>query len=206
MNTSGHLDRKQASEKSDDRLSIILIGLTHPYRGGISLYTTMLYQELSTRHRVHLINFKRLYPSFVFPGRTQYDESKKTFPVASERIIDTLWPFSWLKTARKIVALAPDLVIMQWWQPYLSPVYTAIAYYLKKKIPVAFLCHNVVPHEPTRFDEMLSNFAFRATDALIVHSRVDALKLTTKYPRKLIQQVDHPIYDAFPTTAAAILK
>ena len=51
-------------------MRICLIGVTYPFRGGISHYTFMLAHELARTHQVHLISFKTLYPGVLFPGRT----------------------------------------------------------------------------------------------------------------------------------------
>ena len=57
---------------------IALIGVTPPFRGGISHFTTMLAQKLQERgHEVLVVGYKRLYPNLLFPGKTQIDPSKK---------------------------------------------------------------------------------------------------------------------------------
>ncbi len=40
-------------------MKIALVGPVFPYRGGISLYNTLLYRELSKEHNVQAINFRR---------------------------------------------------------------------------------------------------------------------------------------------------
>ena len=57
-------------------MKYVLIGPTYPYRGGISHYTTLLYQHLGAAHEVKLYSFKRQYPAFLFPGRTDKDPSR----------------------------------------------------------------------------------------------------------------------------------
>ena len=61
-------------------MKYVLIGPTYPYRGGISHYTTLLYQRLSAAHEVKLYSFKRQYPAFLFPGRTDKDPSRSPLP------------------------------------------------------------------------------------------------------------------------------
>ena len=56
---------------------VVLVGPSHPLRGGIAHYTEMLHRALSRRFDVELIGFRRQYPDFVFPGRTQFDESER---------------------------------------------------------------------------------------------------------------------------------
>lgn len=81
-------------------MKLALIGPTHPYRGGISHYNTRLSKALTDiGHDPFIINFKRLYPQILFPGKTQYDESATKFDMPSERIIDSINPLTWLKNS-----------------------------------------------------------------------------------------------------------
>ena len=44
-----------------------------PLRGGISKETETIYNYFNNNgHEVKVINFKRLYPQFLFPGKSQY--------------------------------------------------------------------------------------------------------------------------------------
>ena len=47
-----------------------------------------------------------LYPSVLFPGKTQYDESKDlVFSFENKRLFSSLNPFSWVRTANEIKKL-----------------------------------------------------------------------------------------------------
>ena len=50
-------------------MKIVLVGPTHPFRGGISHYTTLLCQALMTRHDVRFFSLSRQYPELLFPTR-----------------------------------------------------------------------------------------------------------------------------------------
>ena len=71
-------------------MKVALLGPTHPYRGGIAHYTTLLARALAARHAVSIVSFSRLYPGFLFPGTTQFDASGDPIlpPVPPERILD----------------------------------------------------------------------------------------------------------------------
>ncbi len=57
---------------------IALIGPVYPYRGGIAHYTTLLDRALrAAGHNMLLISFRRQYPSFLFPGRSDKDPSQE---------------------------------------------------------------------------------------------------------------------------------
>ncbi|MBN1246615.1 MAG: glycosyl transferase family 1, partial [Anaerolineae bacterium] len=81
-------------------MRVALIGPTYPYRGGIAHYTTMLHRALKERgHDASLISFRRLYPSWLFPGQSDKDPSQE--PLKADKAyywIDSLNPVSWVLT------------------------------------------------------------------------------------------------------------
>jgi hypothetical protein len=82
---------------------IIIIGPAYPYRGGNSLFVSHVYDILKNRFDVKIYNYKLLYPSLFFPGKTQFDESEKTIKKApNERLINSINPFNWIKAASLI--------------------------------------------------------------------------------------------------------
>jgi hypothetical protein len=54
---------------------IVIIGPAYPYRGGNPTFITYVYFILSKRFDVKIYNYKLLYPSFLFPGTTQFDKN-----------------------------------------------------------------------------------------------------------------------------------
>ncbi|MBN2381378.1 glycosyltransferase [bacterium] len=181
------------------RLVVVVVGLTYPYRGGIAQYTTRLCRELGERHQVHCINYKRLYPRLLFPGKTQYDLSQKCDQIPNERLVSALRPCSWFKAARRISQYRPDLVLIQWWHPFFALMQASLVRMLKET-HVVIECHNIEPHEPSLLDRHLTRLALRSAQALIVHSRTDEAALSTLVGPKNIFRLDHPVYDAFPDT------
>ena len=54
-------------------MKIRILGQAHPYRGGIAKFDEVLAAAFAREgHEVKIVNFTRQYPSFLFPGRTQY--------------------------------------------------------------------------------------------------------------------------------------
>ena len=54
-------------------MKIRILGPAHPYRGGIAKFDEVLAAAFGREgHDVKIINFTLQYPSFLFPGRTQY--------------------------------------------------------------------------------------------------------------------------------------
>ena len=179
-------------------MKVILVGPSHPYRGGISHYNTRLYNEFIKKgHDCSILNFKRMYPSLLFPGKTQYDESDRVFEAPSDRILDSINPFSWHKTARFIKAQNADAVIFHWWQPFFGPGYNTILKKIENTSKRIFICHNVRPHEESFIDSLLSSMVFKNVDRFLVHSEEDKVDLLEMYPNAVIEKNFHPIYDIF---------
>ena len=109
---------------------VCLVGPAYPYRGGIAHFTSLLAAEFAKDHEILVVNFKRLYPSFLFPGKTQYDESGEKLAVENVRVIDSLNPLTFWRAARLIARFAPQLVVFQWYQPFFAFAYATIAWLL----------------------------------------------------------------------------
>jgi len=179
-----------------------LVGPAYPYRGGIAHFTSALAAEFAKDHDVLVINFKRLYPSILFPGKTQFDESGEPVGVDSQRTIDSLNPFSFWRTAKTIAVFKPDIVVLQWWQPFFAVAYALIVFFLTRidrgySSKIIFLCHNVLPHESSPIDRFLTRIAFRFGNAFLVHSRGDRDNLVSVKPEAIVDVQPLPIFDMF---------
>jgi glycosyltransferase involved in cell wall biosynthesis len=177
------------------------IGPAYPYRGGISHYNTCLMRELAKHGEVGAINFSRLYPGFLFPGRTQLDESSRPLTAESERLIDSINPFTWIRAGLRAARMKPDLVLVQWWHPFFAPVFFTIAAVLRlaRRGTIIFICHNVLPHESSLVDRALARLAFSLADGFLVQSHEDREKLLRIRARAPVAVHPHPIYDFFDT-------
>jgi glycosyltransferase involved in cell wall biosynthesis len=180
-------------------MKVCLVGPAYPYRGGIAHFTSLLAREFAVSHDVLVINFKRLYPNILFPGKTQFDESGSPLEVASERIIDSLNPLSFYTAARTMAGRRPDLVVFQWWHPFFAFAYSTSAFLLKRfhETRRVFLCHNVLPHEASATDRLLIRIGFSQADAFLVQSEEDRANLERIKRRPRVEVHPHPIYDVF---------
>ena len=181
------------------RLRIALVGLTHPFRGGISHYTTLLCRALAKQHDVRFFALSRQYPGFLFPGKTQIDESETVFQVPHEATIDSINPFTWIRTAFRIARYKPDLVLYSWWNPFFAPAFGTIARLARwfGGARSCFICHNAIPHERSALDRLLLWYAFSGADAFIAHSQQDADDLRSFRPNATVHQNPHPTYVIF---------
>lgn len=180
-------------------MRICLVGPAYPYRGGISHFTHMLARELRHSHEVLLVNFKRLYPKVLFPGRTQFDDSARSADDASVRVIDSIGPRSWQLAAREVLAFRPDVVVVQWWQPFFAPAMRSIVSGVRKHSDarIVFLCHNVLPHEARPTDRALVRWGLARAHGFVVQSREDGATLTTLLPGARIVFNPMPVFDLF---------
>ena len=165
-------------------MNLALVGPTYPYRGGIAHHTTMLYHALaSCEHRVSLYSFRRQYPSWLFPGRTDRDMSALKLSAECEYTLDSLNPLTWWATARVIRAHQPAVLILQWWVPFFAPMWMVLARSARRAgIKVLFICHNVLPHEQRPWDAWLARGALGLGDGFIVHSQEERARLSALLP------------------------
>ena len=185
-------------EKGDGK-RIVLIGPAYPYRGGIAHFLESTHNALVKRgHSVTVVTFSRQYPSILFPGKTQFEEEQRVVQWSDNRLIDSINPLSWFKTARFIIDQKPDVVVFNYWLPFFGPSYGVIARQLKKNgISVLGLIHNAIPHEPRPGDTGLSRFFLRQCQGFILMSESvekDLEHLGIKSPQK---RVGHPVYSLF---------
>jgi len=180
-------------------MRVSLVGPTFPYRGGISHFTALLARAFSASHEVQVINFSRLYPGFLFPGRTQFEEGEPPVPVTSLRLVDSVNPLTWPRAARAVTGFGADLVVFQWWQPFFAPAFRAIGGRAGASgARVVYLCHNVLPHEPSRFDRPLARWGLARAHGFVVQSREDGRTLAGLIPGAHIEFNPMPVFDLFP--------
>ena len=58
-------------------MKIIILGTAYPFRGGLATFNERLARQLQAEgHQVEVITFTLQYPSFLFPGKTQYSSEQ----------------------------------------------------------------------------------------------------------------------------------
>lgn len=183
------------------KLRNLIIGPAFPLRGGIANFNEALCKAfLKSGTESQIISFTLQYPSFLFPGKTQYDTNGKS-PAGIKIIplINSVNPFTWFKVASYIKKQAPDYVVFRYWLPFMAPCLGAIARLIKKKstIKVIAICDNVIPHEKRIGDEFLTRFFVKQCDGFVAMSKSvleDLTKFTDNRNRAFLP---HPIYDIF---------
>jgi glycosyltransferase involved in cell wall biosynthesis len=185
-------------------LKIAVIGPTYPFRGGIAHYTTLLVQHLRLRHQVLFISYITQYPKWLYPGNTEMDPSpdSSALRVDSERLLIPLNPFTWWRAFQRIQSYAPDLLILQWWTPFWTPMLFFLTRLIHRytKIRMLFLCHHIIPPESGLFDWFLARRILWRGHAFIVMSEEDFALLRRALPWARIKGITHPPYDVFSRT------
>ena len=179
---------------------IILIGPAYPYRGGNALFVTHTYEALKEKFDVKIYNYKLLYPSFLFPGTTQFDKSKEQlFNVPSERVINSINPFNWVKVASLLNKENADLIVFDWWHPFFGFCHGAISLLIRKKYKdkILFITENVVSHEGNIFDKSLTKIGLKFASKFLVLSGIVEKEIQKYSNGKKVYRSELPVYDCY---------
>ena len=177
---------------------IIIIGPAFPYRGGIANFNNSLAVEYKSQGAdVKIYSFSLQYPSFLFPGKTQYEEGEGPKDIEIIPIVNSINPFNWFKVASRIKKENPDYVIIRYWLPFMAPCLGTIAKLIRKTTKVFAITDNVIPHEKRIGDSFLTRYFVKSSDAFLTLSSsvLDDLLKFTDCKEKIF--IPHPIYDSF---------
>jgi len=182
-------------------MSLTVIGPTHPFRGGIAHYTTLLVRSLRSSHDVQFYSYSRQYPHWLYPGNTDLDPSHSLLTHEQPSVtFNALNPLAWLRLAREVNASESRLVILQWSTVYWTPFYWLFLKSLgKRRQPKSvFICHNVMEHEPNWIKSAVSGRVLNCADFFITHSQWDRDNLERwlgPSRAKTIRVSPHPAYE-----------
>jgi hypothetical protein len=158
--------------KSDKPL-VVFLGPAHPYRGGIASFTNRLAHEFNQQGWQSLVyTFSLQYPSFLFPGKTQFATEKETYGLEIHQAVNSINPLNWLKVGNELKRLAPDLIIVRYWLPFMAPAFGTILRNAKRngKTKVICIADNIIPHEKRLGDTILTNYFQQSVDGFIAMS------------------------------------
>lgn len=184
---------------------IAIIWPAFPYRWGIAHHTNQLINAfLQQNQNVFLFTFSRQYPWLLYPGKKQTEPEgtpnplSKSSLLSTHRILDTINPFSWYRTARQIIQNKPNYCLIKYWHPYFVPCFTFIAWLLRRnKIPVICIIDNLFPHERHRGDTLLARIFFTQVDRAVTQSDIVHQQFHLSFPNIPEIMIPHPLYDQF---------
>ena len=180
---------------------IIIVGPAHPYRGGIAAFSERLAAEFAARgNDVRLITFTLQYPSFLFPGKTQYTDGPAPEGLSICRMLNSCNPFNWIKTGLKLRKMKADKIVFAFWMPFMGPAMGTVARIAKKDGARCIgLVHNLVPHEHKPGDKLFSGYFCKAMDAFVTMSDSVLQDIRSFSPGKPAVMCPHPLYDHYGT-------
>ncbi|MBN1424786.1 glycosyltransferase [Candidatus Fermentibacteria bacterium] len=184
-------------------MRIVAVSTAYPMRGGMAHYMALLYRTLVQRgHEVRVISFSRQYPGLLFPGKTQTDLSRDVEAIPSEAVLDSINPFSWLRSASRARSFSPDVLLLNYWMPFFMPAYATVACLVRlfSRTRVIFLCHNIVPHERRLGDRLFTRVGLRTAHGFVVQTeavRDDLLRARADAKYRLVSL---PAFDLFKTS------
>jgi len=180
--------------------SIVIIGPAHPLRGGLATFNHRLALAFQkAQYDVQIYSYSLQYPSFLFPGTTQYTTDAAPKGLVIKQKINSINPFNWFKVGNELKALKPDIIIVRYWLPFMGPCLGTILRRVKKNKHTKIIClaDNIIPHEKRFGDKAFTKYFIKPVDAFITMSDKvlnDLSVFNTKKPRKLVH---HPLYDNF---------
>ena len=191
-------------------MKIVILGTAYPYRGGLATFNERLARQfLSEGHEVEVWTFTLQYPSFLFPGKTQYSSEKAPNDLLIRRVLNSCNPFNWIRVGHQLRKAAPDMLICCYWMAFFAPAYGLISRIARRngKTKAIALVHNMMPHEPSILDKLFAPYFVKSQNGFVALSesvKEDIEKIESSLPcgegRGGVSPVSvspHPIYDHY---------
>ncbi len=177
------------------------MGPAHPLRGGgMATFNERLahaFQEAGDE--VEIVSFSLQYPSFLFPGKSQFTTEPAPEGLRIQSLINSVNPISWWRAGQYIRKQKPDLVIFRYWLPFMGPALGTMARIIRrnKYSRILAITDNVVPHEKRPGDVPFTKYFLAGCHGFITMSRAVQQDLERFEPKKPSIYLPHPLYDNF---------
>jgi len=184
----------------NEKKKIVILGPAHPFRGGIAAFTDrMALAFVEAGYDVEVFTFTMQYPSFLFPGKTQFSDAKAPTAFKITRAFSSINPFSWIRLGWKIRRMRPEILIVKFWLPFMAPSLGTIARIVRGNHFTKIVANidNIVPHEHNKSDRPLAQYFVNSVQGFIVMSRSVLEELMTFSVYKPHRFTPHPIYDHY---------
>lgn len=180
-------------------MNIAIIGSAHPLRGGLATFNESMASHLQNAgHNVTIYSFSLQYPSFLFPGKSQFTDEPAPKNLTIKTIVNSVNPLNWLKVGNEIKQSKPDLVIIKYWLPFMGPCFGTILRRIKKNkhTRIISILDNVIPHEKRPGDVAFTKYFLKPVDAFIAMSK-EVLNDLRTFTQKPALFSPHPLYDNY---------
>jgi glycosyltransferase involved in cell wall biosynthesis len=179
---------------------VVIIGPAHPLRGGLATFNQRLGKEFKLQgHECSIYSFSLQYPSFLFPGTTQYSNEPAPEDLEIHTVINSVNPFNWTSIGNRLKKEKPDIIVVRFWLPFMGPALGTILRRVKKNKHTKIICiaDNIIPHEKRPGDNAFTKYFLKSCDAFITMSEKVMEDLRKFQPGKPAKLVSHPLYDSF---------
>src|SRR5690349_14075385 len=180
--------------------SVVIIGPAHPLRGGLATFDHRLAKQfIEEGFDCTIYSYSFQYPSFLFPGTTQYSAESPPEGIHIRSVINSINPLNWLKVGNELKRMKPDLIVVRYWLPFMGPALGTILRRVKKNkhTNIIAITDNILPHEKRPGDIPFTKYFLKSCDAFITMSEKVLNDLRQFEKNKPAQQVLHPLYDNF---------
>jgi glycosyltransferase involved in cell wall biosynthesis len=190
---------------------IIIIGPAYPYRGGLASFDERLALQFQQEgHETTIYNFTLQYPTFLFPGKSQFSDEPPPAGIKILRKVNSINPLNWWKVGRQLKKIKPDIIVVRFWLPLMGPALGTILKIVQrnKHTRIIAITDNVVPHEKRPGDKAFTRYFLSACHAFITMSDKVLADLKQFNAAGPVVKVVHPLYDNFgdPVEKAAARK
>jgi glycosyltransferase involved in cell wall biosynthesis len=175
-------------------------------RGGLATFNQRLAKQFNDEgHECSIYSFSLQYPSFLFPGTTQYSSDAAPENLHILTAINSINPINWIKVGDQLRKSRPDIIVVRYWLPFMGPALGTILRRVKKNkhTKIIAITDNILPHEKRPGDVPFTRYFLKSCDAFITMSEKVMFDLRKFEPVKAAKQVLHPLYDNF---GAPVLK
>lgn len=181
-------------------MKICFIGPAYPYRGGLATIIESLAREFSKRgEEVEIKTFTLQYPRLLFPGKSQFRTGEAPSDLSISREVSTINPLSWWRVGRTLRREAPDVVVLKYWTPLMSPCFGTICRLARRNRKTKVVVHldNITPHEPHFYDRALNRYFIDSCDGFVYMSEavLDDLRTYTQTKPSIFSP--HPLFDNY---------
>jgi glycosyltransferase involved in cell wall biosynthesis len=180
-------------------MKIVILGPAHPLRpGGITTFNERLCRAFTEAgHDCSIWSFSLQYPSFLFPGSSQFTDAPAPAGLRIKTIINSINPYNWWKVGSMLKKEKPELMVVRYWLPFMGACLGTILRFSKNRhTKIVCIADNIIPHEKRAGDKLLTRYFVKPVDAFVVMSEQVMTDLRT-FTNKPAHLLPHPLYDNF---------
>ena len=181
-------------------MKIIIIGSANPLRGGLAAFNERLALAcIEQKHSTINYSFSLQYPSFLFPGKSQFTHDKPNPALNIKTCINSINPLNWIKIGWEIKNQKPDLILVKFWIPFIGASLGTILRIVRwnKKTKIVCIVDNIIPHEKRIGDKFLTRYFIKPIHFFIAMSQKVFSDLAVFKIQNKSHLLYHPLYDNF---------